>query len=88
MANKKPSINDIAKHLSVTKSTVSFIINGKAEAHRISKKQEQRVLEYIKEIGYTPNYMAKSLATGKTNSIGLIVENIGDSFFGLGGTRF
>lgn len=82
MANKKPSINDIAKHLNVAKSTVSFIINGKAEAHRISKKQEQRVLEYIKEIGYKPNYMAKSLATGKTNSIGLIVENIGDSFFG------
>lgn len=82
MTNKKPSINDIAKHLNVAKSTVSFIINGKAEAHRISKKQEQRVLEYIKEIGYKPNYMAKSLATGKTNSIGLIVENIGDSFFG------
>ncbi|NGM65764.1 LacI family DNA-binding transcriptional regulator [Sphingobacterium sp. SGR-19] len=82
MSNKKTSINDIAKHLNVAKSTVSFIINGKAEAHRISKKQEQRVLAYIKEIGYKPNYIAKSLATGKTNSIGLIVENIGDSFFG------
>lgn len=80
--SKKPSINDIAKHLNVAKSTVSFIINGKAEAHRISKKQEKRVLDYIQEIGYKPNYMAKSLATGKTNSIGLIVENIGDSFFG------
>ncbi|MEH6307173.1 LacI family DNA-binding transcriptional regulator [Olivibacter sp. CPCC 100613] len=82
MAEKKPSINDIAKHLKVAKSTVSFIINGKAEAHRISKEQEQRVLNYVKEIGFKPNYMAQSLATGKSNSIGLIVENIGDSFFG------
>lgn len=82
MAEKKPSINDIAKHLKVAKSTVSFIINGKAEAHRISKEQEQRVLSYVKEIGFKPHYMAQSLATGKSNSIGLIVENIGDSFFG------
>ncbi|WP_134092086.1 LacI family DNA-binding transcriptional regulator [Olivibacter sp. XZL3] len=82
MAEKKPSINDIAKHLKVAKSTVSFIINGKAEAHRISKEQEQRVLNYVKEIGFKPNYMAQSLATGRSNSIGLIVENIGDSFFG------
>ncbi|QNL49644.1 LacI family DNA-binding transcriptional regulator [Olivibacter sp. SDN3] len=82
MAEKKLSINDIAKHLNVAKSTVSFIINGKAEAHRISKEQEQRVLQYVKEIGFKPHYMAQSLATGKSNSIGLIVENIGDSFFG------
>lgn len=82
MAEKRPSINDIAKHLKVAKSTVSFIINGKAEAHRISKEQEHRVLQYVKEIGFKPHYMAQSLATGKSNSIGLIVENIGDSFFG------
>jgi len=82
MALKKQSINDIAKHLKVAKSTVSFIINGKAEERRISKDLEKRVLDYVQEVGFKPHLLAKSLATGKSNSIGLIVENIGDSFFG------
>jgi len=82
MGVKKISINDIAKHFQIAKSTVSFIINGKAEERRISKELEKRVLGYVEEIGFKPHYLARSLATGKSNSIGLIVENIGDSFFG------
>lgn len=76
------SISDIAKHLKVSKSTVSLVINGKAEQGRISQKLAKRIMDYIEEIGYKPNALAKSLATGKSHTIGLIVENIGDSFFG------
>ncbi|MFD2597228.1 LacI family DNA-binding transcriptional regulator [Sphingobacterium griseoflavum] len=76
------SISEIAKHLKVSKSTVSLVINGKAEEGRISKASAQRIRDYIEEIGYKPNALAKSLATGKSRTIGLIVENIGDSFFG------
>lgn len=76
------SINEIAKHLKVSKSTVSLVLNGKAEQGRISKVLAQRIRDYIEEIGYKPNALAKSLATGKSHTIGLIVENIGDSFFG------
>lgn len=79
---KKISINDIAKHLNVAKSTVSLVVNGKAEERRISKVLEKRVLDYVNEVGFRPHHFARSLATGKSNSIGLIVENIGDSFFG------
>lgn len=82
MKSKNMSINDIAKHLQVSKSTVSQVINGKAEQARISKGLEKRILEYVKEVGFRPNVLAKNLATGKTYTIGLIVENIGDSFFG------
>lgn len=76
------SISEIAKHLKVSKSTVSLVINGKAEKSRISKALTERILDYIEEIGYKPNALAKSLATGKSRTIGLIVENIGDSYFG------
>lgn len=76
------SISEIAKFLNVSKSTVSLVINGKAEEGRISKALAKRILDHVNEIGYKPNLLAKSLATGKTHSIGLIVENIGDSFFG------
>ncbi|MCA5006318.1 LacI family DNA-binding transcriptional regulator [Sphingobacterium bovistauri] len=76
------SINEIAKYLKVSKSTVSLVINGKAEQGRISKALAKRILDYVEEIGYKPNALAQSLATGKSKTIGLIVENIGDSFFG------
>src|SRR5690606_15064306 len=56
--------------------------NGKAEQGRISKALAKRIMDYVVEIGYKPNALAKSLATGKSRTIGLIVENIGDSFFG------
>lgn len=76
------SISEIAKHLKVSKSTVSMVINGKSEQGRISKALAKRIMDYVEEIGYKPNALAKSLATGKSHTIGLVVENIGDSFFG------
>lgn len=82
MVNKKLSINDIAKHLNISKSTVSLVINGKASERRISKDLQKKVLDYVKEVGFQPHHLAQSLATGRSNSIGLVVENISDSFFG------
>ncbi len=76
------SIKEIAAKLNVSKSTVSLVINGKAEQGRISEALAKRIMDYVDSIGYKPNALAKSLATGKSRTIGLIVENIGDSFFG------
>lgn len=78
---KKLSIADIAKHLNISKTTVSFILNNRAQEKRISEELVQRVQDFIKEVGYRPNPIAKSLRTGKTNIIGLMVENIADPFF-------
>lgn len=78
---KKISINDIARRFNTSKSTVSFILNGKAKEKRISEELTRNVLEHIDEIGFRRDSVALSLATGKTNTIGLIVENIGDPFF-------
>ena len=79
---KKKSISDIAKELNISATTISFIINGKAEEKRISKGLTKSVLEYIEAVGYRPNPLARSLRTGKTNTIGLMVENISNPFFG------
>ena len=47
--SKKLSINDIANELGVAKSTVSFILNGKAKEKRISDELTERVLKFVKE---------------------------------------
>jgi LacI family transcriptional regulator len=78
---EKLSIVDIANSLNVSKTTVSFILNGRAQEKRIGAELVERVLKYVEEVGYKPNSLAKSLRTGKSNIIGLMVEDISNPFF-------
>ncbi|HTD93248.1 MAG TPA: LacI family DNA-binding transcriptional regulator [Chitinophagaceae bacterium] len=80
---KRISIRDLAKKAGVSTSTVSFILNGKAEKMRISKELTAKVKDISKKMGYVPNQVAVSLRTGQSKQIGLIVESISGHFFGL-----
>jgi DNA-binding LacI/PurR family transcriptional regulator len=64
--NEKMVIDDIAKELGVSKTTVSRALSGHG---RVSGKTRDRILQYTTEIGYTPNAAAKNLATTKTYNI-------------------
>jgi LacI family transcriptional regulator len=79
---KKISIIEVAKRLDVSPTTVSFILNGRSKEKRISDEIRDKVLKFVEEIGYKPNSLARSLRTGKTNTIALMVESISDPFFG------
>ncbi|MCX2493742.1 LacI family DNA-binding transcriptional regulator [Pedobacter sp. PF22-3] len=78
---KSLSIKDIAVKANVSITTVSFIINGKAKEKSISEAVIEKVKKIIEESGYKPNQIARSLRTGHSNIIGLIVEDISNSFF-------
>lgn len=78
---KKILISDIAKELNISITTVSFILNGKAKEKRISDSLTAKVLKLVEEVDYRPNQLAQSLRTGKTNTIGLMVEDISNPFF-------
>ncbi len=78
---KTVSIKDIAMKANVSITTVSFIINGKAKEKSISSAVIKKVEKIIRESGYMPNQIARSLRTGHSNIIALIVEDISNSFF-------
>lgn len=78
---KRKSIKDIAQELNVAISTVSSVLNGKTEERRIGKDTERRILDYTLNAGYKPNEIARSLRTGRSNIIGMIVEDIANPFF-------
>ena len=81
MKNKgRISIKDISKELGISTTTISFIINKKAE-NRISKEVIQKVEDYIQEVGYIPNSSAQTLRTGKSKTIVFMAEDISDPFF-------
>ena len=74
----KLTIKDIANLSGVSKSTVSRVINRKKY---VSKKNREKVLSIINELGYIPNNIARSLVTNKTHTIGLIIPDITNPFY-------
>jgi len=78
---KKLAIKDIAAALNVSETSVSVVLNGKARQNGISVKLEDKILSFVKQVGYRPNRLAQGLRTGKTMTIGMVVEDISDPFF-------
>lgn len=78
---KKSSLKDMAKLAGVSSSTVSFVLNGKADAMRISKPVADKIAHIARKSGYYPNQLAVSLRTGQSKTIGLLLEDISDHFF-------
>lgn len=62
-------------------STVSRVLNGKAEAHRISSATRDRVLEAARESGVVVDHIARGLRLKTTETLGLIIPDISNPFF-------
>jgi len=67
---RRVTIKDIAKQAGVSKTAVSFAFNMPG---RLSEETTQHILSVAKELGYTPNPIARSLNTRRTNALGIIV---------------
>ncbi len=80
--NKKVSLKDIAEAAGVSTALVSYVLNNKEEEARVSKGTATRIREIAKEMNYQPNQIAKSLKSGKSQAIGLLVADISNPFFG------
>lgn len=71
------TIKDVAKLAGVSISTVSRVINN---SKPVSLEVRKKVLDAIKELDYKPNEVARSLVTRKSNLIGVIVTDLGNSY--------
>ena len=69
----------IARMANVSKATVSRVVNGKTEG--VSKETRERIQRIIEEYGYTPNLVARGMATSRSKTIGLVIPNITNPFF-------
>ncbi|MEM7801873.1 MAG: LacI family DNA-binding transcriptional regulator [Chloroflexota bacterium] len=77
----KITITDVARKAGVSLSTVSNLLNGRSK--RMRPSTEQRILEAIEVLGYTPNQAARQLKTGQSAIIGLIVPSVANPFYGI-----
>ena len=76
---RKVSIKDIARHLGVSTALVSYVLNNKSD--RVSVEMAEKIRQAARELNYRPNLIARSLQSGKTNTLGLIVADISNPFF-------
>lgn len=81
MTKQKINITDIAEKAGLSITTVSRVLNGKAQQYRIGKKSQQKIEEAAKEMHYVPNHFAANLRSGKSNTIALIVPSLANPFF-------
>jgi LacI family transcriptional regulator len=81
MGAKKVSLKDIALKAGVSTALVSYVLNGKEKESRVGHEIAVKIKEIAKEMNYQPNHLAKSLRSGKTHTIGLVIADISNPFF-------
>ena len=74
----RPTIADVARLARVSVTTTARVLSSRGYS---SASARQRVLSAAEQIGYVPNYVARSLRYGRTNTIGLLVADVENSFY-------
>jgi LacI family transcriptional regulator len=72
------TITDVAREAGVSTMTVSRVLNNKGEISTATRERVQRVIE---QLNYRPSTVARSLATNRTQTLGLVVPDITNPFF-------
>jgi DNA-binding LacI/PurR family transcriptional regulator len=76
------TLKSVAQHLGLTPGTVSAVLNNTKAARTIPETTRKRIIEAARELNYQPNFLARSLRVKRTYSVGVIVEEIGDTYGG------
>ena len=82
-AGQKPGVitlKSVAQHVGLTPGTVSAVLNDAPSARSIPQDTKNRIRAAAKELNYRPNFFARTLRSKRTYTIGVIAEEIGDSY--------
>ncbi|WOO42756.1 LacI family DNA-binding transcriptional regulator [Rubellicoccus peritrichatus] len=81
ITKKKIGLKDLSKELGLSTCTISLILNDKMGNAKYRPETIEKVKKTAEKLGYQPNKVARSLACGKTNTIGLCLADITNPFF-------
>ena len=72
------NISDVARKATVSRALVSRVLNNKPG---VSPKNREKILKAIKECNYAPNALARALVNQKTQTIGVVMDDLCDKYF-------
>ncbi|GEP97565.1 LacI family DNA-binding transcriptional regulator [Chitinophaga cymbidii] len=78
---KKVSLKDIAQEAGVSVALVSYVLTNKEEKARVGQEMAKKIRKIARKLNYQPNHIARSLKSGRSDTIGLIVADISNPFF-------
>src|SRR5580698_9416005 len=74
------TLKAVAERVGLTPGTVSAVLNDSPSARSIPQETKKRIHAAAKELNYRPNFFARTLRNKRTYTIGVIAEEIGDSY--------
>src|SRR5690554_1748796 len=77
--NNPPTIREIARLVGVSANTVSRALNNKPD---VSPETKKNIIKTAQFLNYTPNAIARALVQRTTRTIGMVMSDISDPFFG------
>src|SRR2546423_1229777 len=74
------TLRAVADHVGLAPGTVSAVLNNAPSARSIPEHTRQRIRAAAQELKYRPNFLARSLRKQRTYTVGLILQEIGDTY--------
>jgi len=78
-ATKRITRADVAKRAGISQTTVAYVLN-ETPGVKIREETRAKVLRVAKELGYTPNFSARSMKRGKTELVGILTPGLDSQF--------
>lgn len=77
---RRVTLKDVAREAGVSTATVSLVINQAKAAEAIPEETQERVRAAALQLNYRPNYMARSLRSKKSHTIGVLLPEVSDGY--------